>query len=134
MTRQRIACQLDDSVKLIGGTIDGVTLGSTAALSFSPGSATSTAAAATINKMSGQITTESLTTAAAATYSFTLTNSMIAATSGVFVSVGLKSATTGEPAVHSVVPGAGSCTIAIRNDAAANSLNGTITINFFIAP
>lgn len=96
------------------------------------GSATSTAAAATVNTQSGQITTEALTTAAAATYSFTLTNSLIKATSVVLVSVGKGTATTGEPAVHFVTPATGSAVIAIRNDAAAAALNGTITINFLV--
>lgn len=96
------------------------------------GAATSTAGAATLNTQSGQITTEALTTAAAATYSFTLTNALIKAASVVLVSVGKGSATTGEPAVHFVTPATGSCVIAIRNDAAAAALNGTITINFAV--
>ena len=97
-----------------------------------PGSATSTAGAATVSTQCGQVTTEALTTAAAATYSFTLTNALIKATSVVLVTVGKGTATTGEPAVHFVTPAAGSCVIAIRNDAAAAALNGTITINFAV--
>jgi hypothetical protein len=96
------------------------------------GTGTSTAGAATVNAQSGQITTESLSTAAAATYSFTLTNSYIKATSIVLVSVGKGTATTGEPAPHFITPAAGSAVIAIRNDAAAAALNGTITINFLV--
>lgn len=94
------------------------------------GTATSTAAAATINKQKGVVTTESLTTAAAATYSFTLTNSLISATSVVLVTVGTGG--TGEPAVHSVVAGAGSVVIKIRNDAAAAAFNNTLTIGFVV--
>lgn len=97
-----------------------------------PGSATSTAAAATVNTQSGVVTTEALTTAAAATYSFTLTNALINANSVVLVTVGKGTATTGEPAVHFVTPGAGSAVIAIRNDAAAAALNGTIKIGFAV--
>lgn len=92
----------------------------------------STAGAATVNTQSGQITTEALTTAAAATYSFTLTNSLVKAGSVVLVSIGKGTATTGEMAVHFVTPAAGSVVIAIRNDAAVNAVNGTITVNFAV--
>jgi hypothetical protein len=95
-------------------------------------SATSTAAAATLDKTAGQITTEALTTAAGATYTFTLTNSLIAATSIVLVTVGKGTATTGEPVVQFVTPAAGSVVILIRNVAASAALNGTITINFAV--
>lgn len=97
-----------------------------------PGTATSTAGAATINAQSGQITTEALTTAAAASYTMTLTNSKITALSTVLVSVGKGTATTGEPSVHFVTPAAGSAVIIIRNNAAAAALNGTIKINFAV--
>ncbi len=96
------------------------------------GTGTSTAGAATVNTQSGLITTEALVTAAAATYSFTLTNSLINASSVVLVTVGKGTATTGEPAVHFVTPAAGSAVIAIRNDAAAAALNGTIKIGYFV--
>lgn len=97
-----------------------------------PGSATSTAAAATINGQTGVITTEALTTAAAATYTMTLTNASINANSIVLVTVAKGTATTGEPAVHFVTPAAGSAVILIRNDAAVNALNGTIKIGFVV--
>lgn len=93
---------------------------------------TSTAGAATVNTQAGTVTTEALVTAAAATYTFTLTNALIKATSQVFVSVGKGTATAGEPAVHFVTPAAGSAVILIRNDAAAAALNGTITISYFV--
>lgn len=96
------------------------------------GTATSTAAAATINNQVGLVTTEALVTAAAATYTFTLTNSLINASSIVLVTVGKGTATTGEPAVHFVTPAAGSAVISIRNDAAAAALNGTIKIGFVV--
>ena len=99
-------------------------------LDVATGTATSTAAAATINAQTGLITTEALTTAAAATYTFTLTNAAITANSIVLVTVGKGTATAGEPAVHFVTPAAGSCVILIRNDAAVAALNGTIKIGF----
>ena len=96
------------------------------------GTATSTTAAATINQQSGVVTTEALTTAGDADYTFTLTNSFIAATSKVFVSVGKGTATAGAPAVTWVTPGAGSAVIIIRNAEPATALNGTITISFVV--
>lgn len=96
------------------------------------GTATSTAGAATINKQKGLVTTEALTTAAAATYTFTLTNSLITTSSAVFVSIGKGTATTGEPVVQFVTPAAGSAVILITNNAAAAALNGTIKISFFV--
>ena len=97
-----------------------------------PGTATSTAGAATINGQTGVITTEALTTAAAATYTFTLTNASIAAGSIVLVTVSKGTATTGEPVVQFVTPAAGSAVILIRNVAAAAALNGTIKIGFLV--
>ncbi len=99
-------------------------------LATSSGVATSTAAAATINEQSGVITTEALTTAGDADYTFTLTNSFITATSKVFVSVGKGTATAGAPAVAWVTPGAGSVVIIIRNTSPSVALNGTIEISF----
>ena len=95
------------------------------------GAAVSTAGAATINKTAGQITTEALTTAAGATYTMTLTNSLIAATSIVLVTVGKGTATTGEPVVQFVTPVAGSVVILIKNVASV-ALNGTIKIGFVV--
>ena len=96
------------------------------------GSATSTAGAATINKSAGQITTEALTTAAGASYTMTLTNSLIAPTSIVLVTVGKGNATVGEPVVQFVTPAAGKAVILIRNVSASTALNGTVTINFAV--
>ncbi len=96
------------------------------------GTATSTAGAATINYQCGIITTEALTTAAGATYTMTLTNSAISASSIVLVTVGKGTATTGEPVVQFVTPASGSCVILIRNVAAAAALNGTIKIGFTV--
>ena len=94
------------------------------------GTATSTAGAATINAQTGVITTEALTTAAAATYTMTLTNSYIKAGSVVQVSLGKGTATAGFPVVTWVTTSASTATIIIQNVAAAAALNGTITIAF----
>ena len=92
--------------------------------------ATAVSGAATLNKGSGVITTEALTTAAAGTYTLTLTDSAIAATDTVFVSVQAGTSTAGLPEVATVTPGAGSVVIVIHNDSAA-ALNGTLKVGFF---
>ena len=122
-------------------TIDGVTLGATtpgpvttSALHVDTGTKTATASsgAATLNKMAGVITSEALTTAAAATYALTLTNSDVAATDQVFASVQYGSSTTGTPAVATVAPGAGSVVITVQDIHATAALNGTIKISFLV--
>lgn len=94
------------------------------------GSATSTAAAATINHTGGVITTESLTTAAGATYSMVLTNNVIAANSIVLASVYTSGA--GDPIITSITPAAGSATIRVKNDHASAALNATLVISFVV--
>jgi hypothetical protein len=89
--------------------------------------ASATSGAATCNGVNCTITSESLTTAAGSDYTLTLTNSAISTTSHLLVSVNLGTATTGEPSVSSVKPGAGTATILIRNIGSA-ALNGTISI------
>lgn len=96
------------------------------------GTATSTAAAATINGQTGVVTTEALTTAAGSTYTFTLTNASITTTSIVNVTVGKGTATAGEPVTQFITPAAGSVVILIRNNAASAALNGTIKIGFTV--
>lgn len=92
--------------------------------------ATATTGAATLNKSSGVITSEALTTIAGATYVLTLTNSAIAAADMVFASVSFGTATTGSPAITSVKPAAGSVVITVQNVAAAAVFNGTLKIAF----
>ena len=93
--------------------------------------ATAVAGAATLNKNSGVVTTEALTTAAGAAYTLTLTDSSIAATDTVFASVAMGSATAGSPAIASVTPAAGSVVIVVRNTTGAAALNGTLNVGFF---
>jgi hypothetical protein len=92
--------------------------------------AAATAGAATLNKNAGVITSESLTTAAGATYTLTLTDSTIAAADQVMASVQLGSATTGTPTIATVTPAAGSVVIVVQNIHASAALNGTIKISY----
>lgn len=92
--------------------------------------ATATAGAATLNKFYGKITSESLTTAAAAAYTLTLTNSNIAATDIVFASVANGTNTGGIPLVGTITPAAGSVAIKIENQHATTAFNGTVVVSF----
>ena len=93
--------------------------------------ATAAAGAATLNKNSGVITTEALTTAAGANYTLTLTDAAISPSDEVFATVSYGSATAGVPHVAMITPGAGVVAIVIRNATGAAALNGTLNIGFF---
>lgn len=103
---------------------------------ISTGTANSPTATATvtINAQRGIITTGSLTTGSASTYSFSLLNNKITATSQVFASVYNGTNSQGAPVVTGVqVATAGSATITIGNFAnAATPLNGTLLVNFVV--
>ena len=147
------------AVDITGGTVDGVTIGGTtaepgkfttldaasigtiepplttvSALHVDTGTKTATASAgaATLNKMAGVITSEALTTAGLADYTLTLTNSDIAATDQLMVSVANGTNTQGTIAVGSVKPGSNSATIVIHNLHATQALNGTLLISFVV--
>lgn len=111
----------------------GLTLGAASNLTLDSGTATATAGAATLNKQSGVITSEALTTAAAAAYTLTLTNSVVVATNKVFVSVDNGTNTQGIPVFSTATPGTGSVVIKVFNLHASEALNGTLKISFFVA-
>lgn len=93
---------------------------------------TSASGAVTLNDCAGVITSESLTTAAAGTWTLTITNSRVVAGDIVMASVELGSATAGLPQVCTVTPGAGSITIVVRNAHASNAFNGTLRVRFIV--
>lgn len=124
-----------------GGTVNNMALGGTTPaaatvnafhLDTGTKTATATSGAATLNKMAGVITSESLTTAAGADYTLTLTNSDIAAADQVFASVGWGTTTAGTPCVAMVEPAAGSVKIVVQNIHATAAFNGTIVISFAV--
>ena len=92
--------------------------------------AVATAGAATLNKFAGKVTTEALTTAAAGTYTLTVTNSTIAAADQVYASLANGTNTAGAPAIVRVTPAAGSVAIVVRNLDGAAALNGTLVVSF----
>ncbi|WP_053081486.1 hypothetical protein [Methylobacterium aquaticum] len=94
--------------------------------------AAATAGAATLNKLSGKITTEALTTAAGATYTLTVTNSTVAAADIVLASFTNGTNSAGSPHIQRIAPGAGSIVFTLRNSDAAAALNGTLVVSFVV--
>jgi hypothetical protein len=89
----------------------------------------------TCNATSGAVTTGTLTTAAATNAAYTINNSAVAATSRVNCQVLGYSGTivtNGYPQIISCVPGAGTITVNLTNTHAANALNGTVVIGFWV--
>jgi len=95
------------------------------------GEVTAAAGAATLNRMAGQVTTEALTTAAAAEYTLTLTNNQIAAGDMVFASVDA-AASTGTPGIGGCTVTVGQVIITVTNLHATVAFSAAIKINFFV--
>ena len=91
---------------------------------------TSASTGVTLNKVTGQITTVALTTAAAAEEVFTVTNSNVAATDVVVVSTTYAGA--GTIAVSTKKTVAGAFDITIANLHASAALNAVVVINFAV--
>jgi len=96
------------------------------------GTATAASGAATLNEFAGVVTSEALTTAAAAEYTLTLTNAKVEAGSVVLVSLANGTNTQGVLNLIRVTPAAGSVVIVVRNIHGSQALNGTIRISFFV--
>jgi len=92
--------------------------------------ATSKSTGVTLNTRCGQITMNNAALAAAAEVSFTLTNSVIAATDVVMVSIA-SGATAGAYSVQCDATAAGSCRISVGNRN-AGSLGEAIVLNFVV--
>ena len=94
--------------------------------------ATSTAGAATLNTKVGRVTTEALSTAVGATYTFTLTNSLITATGPVPQVMLLDGTNTaGVVQLTSITNGAGSSVFVFTNVGTA-AFNGTMQLAFHV--
>lgn len=91
---------------------------------------TSASTGVTLNKVSGQVTTVALTTAAAAEEVFTVTNSTVAVTDTVVVSTTYAGA--GTPSVSVKGMAAGSFVIVITNLHATAALDAVLVINFTV--
>lgn len=102
------------------------------AAALSVNTATSTVHAATLNTTEGMVTTEALTTAAGATYTFTLTNSLLvagAAAPQVVMRDGTN--TAGAVQLNSVTNAVGSSVFVFQNVGTA-AWNGTKLIAFHV--
>ena len=104
-----------------------------AAIGACMGASTGTASsgAVTLSRQCGLITSESLSTAVAATYTLTITNTLVTATTPVQASAFLGSSTAGHVQVVSVTPAAGSVVIVVKNTGTA-AISGTIFVPFFV--
>jgi hypothetical protein len=91
--------------------------------------ATATAGAATLAALRGLITTESLTTPAAAEYTLTITNSLAAVGDLCFATVDAGSS-AGTPGIGGVTVTAGQIVITVTNLHAANAFNNTLKVGF----
>lgn len=99
----------------------------------SVGAATASAGAATLNTLVGAVTTESLTTAAGDTpYTLTVTNSQVAASDVILVSIQNGTNSAGVPLLGRVTPGSGSVVITVYNKHASAALNGTLIISYVV--
>lgn len=94
-----------------------------AAIAATVNAATASGGAVTLSKAICNITTETLTTAAGATYTLTLTNTLVTAASNVQVAAYLKTGTGGPMTVTSVTPAAGSVVIVLTNSGSAALAN-----------
>ena len=139
LVRAKIEANFTDLYSSFGGATDpSVTtvtasgLGTFGSLKVGTGTKTVTAAAgaATLNKPSGIVTTESLTTAAGATYTLTLTNSTVAAGDIALVSLD-SNGSAGLPEVVSAKCTLNTLTVIVQNDGSA-SLNAAVKIGFLI--
>ena len=92
--------------------------------------ATDKSTGVTLNKVTGQITMNNASLAAATSVSFTLTNSAIAATDVVIVNIG-SGATAASYTVTVDAVAAGSCRIHLRNES-AGSLGEALVLNFAV--
>jgi hypothetical protein len=93
------------------------------------GTATGTSNASTLANKCGLITTESASTAAAGSFTETITDTVVAATDVCLASV--QTGGTGSPVVMKVTPAAGSLVILISNVHATAAFNNTLGISFF---
>jgi len=91
--------------------------------------ATLSSDAATQNLLTGNITTESKTTAVGASFTGTITNSLVSASSDIDVVVTNRSNPVPGAYVSAVTPASGSFTVAITNGGTA-ALNGTLQIAY----
>ena len=112
-------------------TSSGLVTVASAKLDTGTKTATASAGAATLNKSSGIITSEALTTAAGSDYTLTLTNSTVAAGDLALVSID-SNGTTGLPLAYSAKCTSNTLTVIVRNIHASAAFNAAIKIGYAI--
>ena len=95
------------------------------------GTATASSGAATVNDLVFQVTSEALSTAAAAEYTLTVTNSKVAAGDIVLASVDANGS-AGTPAICGCSVSANTVVITVSNVHASAAFDGAIKINGFV--
>jgi hypothetical protein len=88
-------------------------------------------ATSTQNVNVGKARFTGFTTAASGTQTFTITNSLVSATSGIICSIGNTGANDAQMEVRRITPGAGSFTVATINSG-SQALNGDCIIAFIV--
>lgn len=87
----------------------------------------------TLSKQNGVITTDAITTAAGAAHVITVTNTLVAATSRILVTLD-KNSSAGTPVITSVTPGSGSFTVEISNLHASVAVDAALKVHFLVLP
>ncbi len=92
---------------------------------------TSGTSTVTLSKPLGTITTDAITTAAAATHVMTVTNTLVGTGSIIVASIN-QNGSTGLPVITSIEPGSGTFVIRITNLHATAAFNAALKINFVV--
>ena len=116
------------------GTFSGLATANSLKVDIGTKTATASAGAATLAKFAGVITSEALTTAAAAAYSLVITTTAlgVAATDQAYASVANGTNTQGVPVVTRVTCGTNTVTVVVTNLHASEALNGTLKISYVV--
>jgi hypothetical protein len=105
-------------------------------LPLRPGTAIAVSGAAALNQDAGTVTSESLTTAAGATYTLTVGCDSVTSNSVVQVSLSNGTNSAGDPTIGTITPtqtpGGGAFVVVVTNRHATNALNGTLKIAFVV--
>lgn len=113
-------------------TLDGtLTFNAGGALNADTSTATASGGTATLNKMAGKVTTNSMATSPLNSFTLTILNSTVAATDIVLATIG-NFATTGIPVLINVTPSSGGITCSIFNADTITSFNGTVVVSFLV--
>lgn len=123
----------NSSLAIIGAseTLSGLQTAGSLKVDTGTKTATAAAGAATLNKSSGIVTSEALTTAAGSDYTLTLTNSTIAAGDVPMVQID-SNGTAGLPMCYSAKCTANTLTVIVRNTHASAAFNAAIKIQYVI--